>query len=85
EGYLTEQIALLIRNHAEPVSIGDGDTPIPLHFAFPEGIYVDGTAAERLDRPLRDIFDVPDLASTDDRIVNGNYHPKGDEALPLAP
>lgn len=85
EGYLTEQIALLIRNHAEPVSIGDSDTPIPLHFAFPEGIYVDGTAAERLDKPLRDIFDVPDLASTDDRIVNGNYHPKGDEALPLAP
>ncbi|MBC8128832.1 MAG: AMP nucleosidase [Rhizobiaceae bacterium] len=85
EKYLSEQIALLMRNHGQPVSIGDSGTPIPLHFAFPEGSYVDGASAEKLDKPLRDIFDVPDLASTDDRIVNGNYDPLPGEPMPLAP
>ena len=83
--YLTEQIGLLIRNHGQPISVGDGSTPIPLHFAFPEGSHVDGASAEKLDKPLRDIFDVPDLASTDDRIVNGNYEPRPGEPMPLAP
>ena len=83
--YLTEQIGLLIRNHGVPVSVGDSGTPMPLHFAFPEGSYVDGASAEKLDKPLRDIFDVPDLASTDDRIVNGNFEPSPGEPLPLAP
>ena len=36
-------------------------------------------------RPLRDIFDVPDLAVTDDAIVNGTYHPAPGAPLPLAP
>lgn len=83
--YLTQQIDHLIRNHGRPVEIGRSQTPIPLHFAFPDGSYVDGEMAERLDRPLRDIFDVPDLAATDDRIVNGNFEPQPGEPLPLAP
>ncbi|KQT88266.1 AMP nucleosidase [Aurantimonas sp. Leaf443] len=83
--YLTEQIGHLVRNHGQPVLVAESRTPIPLHFAFPEGSYVDGSAAERLGCPLRDIFDVPDLEATDDRIVNGNFTPKADEAMPLAP
>ncbi|MEC5290718.1 AMP nucleosidase [Aurantimonas sp. C2-6-R+9] len=83
--YLIEQIDLLIRNHGQPVTVSDSTTPIPLHFAFGEGSYVDGGLAEKLDRPLRDIFDVPDLEATDDRIVNGNFEPRDGEALPLAP
>ncbi|MCQ8781113.1 AMP nucleosidase [Aurantimonas sp. CSK15Z-1] len=83
--YLTQQIALLIRNHGQPVRVGDSATPIPLHFALPEGSYIDGAQAERLAKPLRDIFDVPDLAATDDRIVNGNFTPQAGEAMPLAP
>lgn len=31
--YLTQQIALLIRNHDQPVTIGPSTTPIPVHFA----------------------------------------------------
>ncbi|WP_206454891.1 AMP nucleosidase [Aurantimonas marina] len=85
ERYLVEQVDLLIRNHGQPVTVGDSTTPIPLHFAFSEGSYVDGGLAEKLDRPLRDIFDVPDLEATDDRIVNGNFEPRDGEALPLAP
>ncbi|MFD2237077.1 AMP nucleosidase [Aureimonas populi] len=83
--YLTHQLSHLIRNHGQPVTVELSGTPIPLHFAFPEGSHVDGALAERLDRPLRDIFDVPDLTATDDRIVNGNYEPSLGEPLPLAP
>lgn len=83
--YLHKQIEQLIHNHGQPLRIGHSDTPIPLHFAFPEGTYVDGSQAERLGMPLRDIFDVPDLAATDDRIVNGNFEPAPGEAWPLAP
>ena len=32
-GYLTEQIALLMKNHGVPVAIGDSETPMPVHFA----------------------------------------------------
>ncbi|KAB0679919.1 AMP nucleosidase [Aureimonas leprariae] len=85
ENYLTEQLALLIRNHERPVIVSDGQTPIPLHFAFPEGSHVDGASADRLAKPLRDLFDVPDLGSTDDRIVNGNFEPRPGEPMPLAP
>jgi AMP nucleosidase len=85
EFYLENQIRLLIRNHGVPVIIGESKTPIPLHFAFLEGTYVEAAAAERLNRPLRDIFDVPDLNGTDDRIVNGLLDFTPDEPQPLAP
>ncbi len=83
--YLVEQIRLLIRNHDIAVEIGPSSEPIPLHFAFPEGIYIEGEIADRIDRPLRDMFDVPDLAVTDDAIVNGTYVASPGKPLPLAP
>ncbi len=71
--YLTQQIALLIRNHSQPVTIRVSDTPIPLHFAVtgqPDiTVPQDGAAAFT----LRDYFDVPDLATTNDDIVNGTH------------
>ncbi|GAA4323973.1 AMP nucleosidase [Pigmentiphaga soli] len=83
--YLTEQIDLLLRNHGMPVEVGESDVPIPLHFAFPEGSYVEGEHVEALRRPLRDVFDTPDLAVTDDAIVNGTRLAREGEPLPLAP
>jgi AMP nucleosidase len=83
--YLTEQIRLLIRNHGRAVEVGPSNVPIPLHFAFAESVHVEGEVANRIDRPLRDMFDVPDLALMDDSIVNGTYEPKLGEPLPLAP
>ena len=68
-----------------PVEIGPSAEPIPLHFAFPEGIYVEGELSERIERPLRDMFDVPDLAVTDDAIVNGTFVPPPGGPMPLAP
>ncbi|WP_171962319.1 AMP nucleosidase [Bordetella trematum] len=83
--YLLEQIGLLLQNHGVPVEVGESDMPIPLHFAFPEGTYVEGEHLERLKRPLRDLFDVPDLAVTDDAIVNGSWRGREGEPNPLAP
>ncbi|HJQ56831.1 MAG TPA: AMP nucleosidase [Vineibacter sp.] len=83
--YLTEQIGLLMRHHGLPVEIGESNVPIPLHFAFVEGTHVEGTTVEALPRPLRDVFDVPDLAITDDGIVNGTAAPRDGDPLPLAP
>ena len=81
--YLTQQIELLIRNHGQPVTIGISDTPIPLHFAVTGKLAVtvpqDGAAAFT----LRDYFDVPDLATTNDDIVNNTDMPK-DGTGPLA-
>ena len=71
--YLTQQIGLLIRNHGQPVTIGPSKTPIPIHFAVTSnpGLSVpqEGAAAFT----LRDVFDVPDLSTTNDDIVNGTY------------
>src|SRR5690606_31463148 len=82
---LTEQLRLLMRNHGVPVTVGESETPIPLHFAFLEGTHVDAGVADRIQRPLRDLFDVPDLNATDDHIANGTYEPLPGEPMPLAP
>ena len=85
KGYLTQQIGLLIQNHGMPVRVGTSDTAIPLHFAMGENAYVESSIADTLDRPLRDLFDVPDLNVTDDRIVNGGAPAGPDGVRPLAP
>ena len=84
-GYLLEQLRLLIRNHGVRLAVGPSSEPIPLHFAFPDGIHVEGELSDRIERPLRDFFDVPDLAVMDDAIVNGTYHPAPGTPLLLAP
>ena len=83
--YLTEQISQLLQNHGVSIQIGESDLPIALHFAFPDGTYVEGEQIEALKRPLRDLFDVPDLNVTDDAIVNGTWQGTPGEPSPLAP
>jgi AMP nucleosidase len=85
ESYLVEQLRLLIRNHGVPVTVSESSTPIPLHFAFGEGSYVEASVAEQIKRPLRDVFDVPDLNGTDDHIANGTFEAIPGEPLPLGP
>jgi AMP nucleosidase len=85
ETYLAEQFRLIMRNHDIPVIVRESETPIPLHFAFLEGSYVEASAAERIKRPLRDMFDVPDLDGTDDHIANGTFETLRGEPMPLAP
>ena len=83
--YLTRQISLLIASHGVPVRIGISDVPMPLHFALAEGSHVDRSIHEQLNRPLRDVFDAPNLAGTDDRIANGEYDETPGVPQPLAP
>jgi len=83
--YLTIQIEQLLANHGVPVEIGSSDQPIPLHFALTSDVSVTYDVAETIGRPIRDVFDVPDLAVTDDAIVNGTWMPRNGEAAPLAP
>lgn len=83
--YLVEQIGLLLLHHKVSVAVGESDTPIPLHFAFPGGAHVEGVDLGALGRPLRDIFDVPDLTITDDAIVNGSWRAAPGQPYPLAP
>jgi AMP nucleosidase len=84
--YLLEQISLLMRNHGVPVEIGESNVPIPLHFCFEHGKTGPAVLSDSLlGDALRDHFDVPDLAVTDDAIVNGTLLPRPDQPMPLAP
>ena len=80
--YLRQQIDLVLRNHGVPVTVGWSETPMPLHFAL-AGRPVPHEGA--LSFPLRDYFDVPDLTTTNDDIVNGVAPPLPDGTMPLAP
>ena len=84
--YLKTQLGLLMKNHGVPVTVSESTTPIPLHFAFGEGAHVEASASTALaDVPLRDLFDTPDLNTTDDLIANGEYDQVPGEPAPLAP
>jgi AMP nucleosidase len=71
--YLTQQITLLIRNHGQPVSIGASKTPMPVHFAMTGNPNITVPQEGATDFTLRDVFDVPDLSTTNDDIVNGTF------------
>ncbi|HYH38408.1 MAG TPA: AMP nucleosidase [Azospirillum sp.] len=82
--YYREQFGLLLKNHDVPLEIGVSEEPIPIHFAFPNGMYVEGgLTPERLAR-LPDLFVLPNLANMDDTIVNGTYEAGIDDVKPLA-
>ena len=83
--YLREQIALLIRNHGVPVSVGVSDTPMPVHFAVATQSHLNVPQEGVLNFSLRDVFDVPDLGTMDDDIVNGTAGPNPDGSGHLAP
>lgn len=83
--YICRQIELLINNHGAPVSVGISTSQIPLHFALKEGSHVENTHITSLKRPLRDFFDAPDLAQTDDKIANSVIDESIDTPMPLAP
>ncbi|WP_050929624.1 AMP nucleosidase [Aestuariivita boseongensis] len=82
--YLTQQIGLLIRNHGQPVTIGASNTPIPVHFAVANDASISVPQEGATDFILRDVFDVPDLSTTNDDIVNGTFA-SPDGTGPLAP
>lgn len=84
DGYYREQLALLLKNHGIPLEVGVSDTPIPIHFAFSDGMHVEGSLDTESVAQMRQVFDLPDLAVMDDSIANGRclVLPNGD--MPLA-
>jgi AMP nucleosidase len=83
--YLIQQIQLLVENHGVTVQIGPSDTPIPVHFAVTATAGVAVPQDGVMDFSLRDVFDVPDLSTTNDDIVNGTLTRYDDGSAPLAP
>ncbi|NND17985.1 MAG: AMP nucleosidase, partial [Silicimonas sp.] len=83
--YLRQQIGLLIRNHGMPVQIGVSQTPMPVHFAVANDTNLNVPQEGAMEFTLRDVFDVPDLATTHDAIVNGVGFLHADGSHPLAP
>ena len=83
--YLRQQIGLLIRNHGVPVEVGPSMTPMPVHFAVANDRTITVPQEGAGEFTLRDVFDVPDLSTTHDDIVNGLGFTYEDGALPLAP
>ena len=70
--YLEQQLSLLLQNHGVPIRIGVSTTPMPVHFAVVNDDTVSVPQEGAADFILRDFFDVPDLSTTNDDIVNGN-------------
>lgn len=85
ENYLTQQLDLLIQNHGMPVSVGFSATPMPVHFAVANDAELTVPQEGAADYTLRDIFDVPELQTMNDDIVNGYGFAYEDGAHPLAP
>jgi len=83
--YLIQQIGLLIENHGVPVTIGLSDTPMPVHFAVAQDAAMAVPREGAAGFTLRDVFDVPDLGTMDDDIINGFASPAPDGTAPLAP
>ena len=73
--YLTEQLQEIRANHGCRFETGLSDTPMPIHFAFPEGLHVErGMTAGEIER-FGELFDSPDLTTMDDELVNGETGP----------
>ncbi len=83
--YLRQQVSLLMENHKVPVTVGPSKTPIPVHFALSSDNELASNSNGSFEFPLRDIFDVPDLATTNDEIVNGFLTLNEEGIGPLAP
>lgn len=83
--YYLEQFRQLIRNHGEPLEVGVSDTPIPVHFAWPGLMHLEGNLGPEQLADVRAHFDLPDLSYMDDSIVNGTFRRKTDQPGPLAP
>lgn len=81
--YLEQQLALIVENHGVEIVVRPSEVPIPVHFALSPDTVVDGRLPASL--PLRDMFDVPELATIDDGIINARAPHETGEQGPLAP
>ncbi len=69
--YLRTQLREIRANHACAFDVGLSDMPIPIHFAFSDGLHVEGAVGLEALTDFSRLFDAPDLATMDDTHVNG--------------
>jgi len=84
DNYYAEQFAQLLKNHQVPIEIGVSNTPIPIHFAFHDGMHVEGGLDPQNLSLMRATFDLPKLSVMDDSIANGTYAPAPGADQPLS-
>ena len=82
--YYLEQFHLLRQNHGVELEVGTSAEPIPIHFSFAEHDHIEGNLDPARRAMMRDLFDLPDLASMDDGIANGIWRNGPGEAQPLS-
>ncbi|MDD3183199.1 MAG: AMP nucleosidase [Alphaproteobacteria bacterium] len=82
--YFLQQFEQLLKNHQKPLEIGVSYRPIPIHFAFQNGMYVEGGLTPERIVLLHEIFSVPDLADVNDSIANDTFVPVQEEEHPLS-
>jgi AMP nucleosidase len=73
-----------MENHKVPLEVGVSASPIPIHFAFSDGMHVEGQLDVARISMLRQVFDLPNLGTIDDSIANGTYPFLAGEENPLA-
>lgn len=84
ESYLRIQLEELKANHDCAFTVSLSDMPMPIHFAYPEGLHVEGAFEAEKVRAFARLFDAPDLATMDDQLVNGEVDLRGAAARPLS-
>ncbi len=82
--YYQRQFELLLQNHQVSIEVGTSNQPIPVHFSLAENDHLEGSLDSQRRHRMRDLFDLPDLASMDDGIANGSFEPRPGEPLPLS-
>ena len=82
--YLVQQIGLLLSNHNVPVTVSVSETPMPVHFAVAQDPNITVPHEGATGFTLRDVFDVPDINTTNDDIVNGTHVSAPGAPAPLA-
>lgn len=86
--YLEEQLTKLLNHHQQPVFVGVSDTPIPIHFSFPDNDEEFNEILRQLNleqvEGISDFFTVPDLGRLNDNIANGTFDPGPHEPHPLS-
>jgi AMP nucleosidase len=79
--YYREQLSLIVAHHRAPILVGVSDRPIPLPFIVERAV---AGISEADVRALQQVFALPDLASIDDSVANGNFRLASGGPRPLA-
>ena len=82
--YILRQFKALNDNHDCQFEIQLSDEVIPIHFAFPDGIHLEGQLDAAAQQKFFKVFDSPDLNFTDDSIANSELYWGERATLPLA-